>query len=1086
MADNEKPASQEEAAALEDEAANKALDSNDPNFVGPVNENAATGAQLEVPVPEQEAMANRELVNDLPSILPQYTQGVVRLKRVDTLSDGDEHRILFVDELAEPIVKGDPIQMVHGGGTSEVTNISVDPATGIFTIESATGKFTLNPKENTKVKTPEQIADAELKAGLDALMSINFDIRKQEEARLESRYPGRFGKLNRWMDQSNAGKIVKTVVNVGIGLGEVAGSAALVGTPGLLAAPALFGDGVGRVTSAIMEAGQFWLGKDKHQRLNLETKNAEIFEKNEDLKKIQAEYAAVENMTPEQARGYYDKMSGLVNEIMKADQEILKLHNENVDTKNRDKNWRVATRVVVTLAVGGLHGIPLGHQTFAGAGHAVRAGMHGFDYILGAADKATVACHGYLMGSVGHAVGPTMSALGKWGVMLGAIGVGIGAAREAKKSGHIEQAPLTTPDYSLTPPVQPNIEPSTPGLTSPDVTPIIPEVVTTEPTPEEMKKTIEENNKRIAEIGKERTAKSTELNEAADKAKEEKSTETTGKTHNIDLKIAVLNGVVEGKEPATPDMIPDGTFSDDEKSKMAEINKLKERSGENGKEKTEAIKKRKNLKERKETLDGSKEADEARLAAIKVEQDANKEKIASPDLAADRDAVNQLEDANAKLNVEIDEIDAREEERKTVDAEFTQANSELGTLAAEEDEINETITSTQEELNKSIQTKIEDLKNEQGTLIDEMKKFMEATDAKLKTDLAEMMAPLDAEEKKLQDENAALQAKLSAPSAPIVETDIENDEENEEDGGIIEEAAPAAVVEKKEENPAAKPANGEAVVEAPVVAEAVVENKAQTPETQPDAQKFAEFFSKKLQKINDPKLSFEERQQIQADTFNALDKGELVLPQGVDLAKMTSSNVSEAQMDAMRLILALPDPSYKINLDDTNRIINAGKINAQEIVRSSDTQSGQSVEHNALFALAGKLENGTFQAGGAIDKFKDFLRTNESKFKAEVKDKEDAKTLVEKQAALVTAKADLDAFVAEDPTRSGITPPEMIKLQVDGEASRKAAIAALEAEIAALSKKPEEVPADAAPEVPAAAAASTEEPEVQAFPNVQP
>ena len=1028
MAENEKPASQEEADALAAEAAQNALDPNDPNFVGPINENAAV---LAAPLP-------------------------------DTLNPA-------------PVVESVPA----------TTEQAASQAAAVVAPEKAPAQL-----------TPEQIADAELKAGLEILSTLVIDVKKREEERLASRYPERKGflgllsNINKWMETKDAGKVVKTVCNIVLGAGEIVGAAALPGTPAMLAAPALFGDGVGRIASAITEAGQFWLGKDKDQRVCMQTIEKQMMDDNADLKKIQEAYRSTTEMTTAEAKGYYDAMSKLVGDIRANDEKMLELHNKNVDTKNHDKNVRAVVRVATTLIVGGVHGIPLGHQNFDadGLSHAVRVSGQGFDFMLNGAEKAAglaQTLHGYL-GSVGHAVGTAMPTLAKWGLALGAIGVGIGVAREMKKNGHIEQAPIAIDNYAITPPVAPTprVAPLTPGLTTPDVPPTNPDVTPAEPTPEEMKNTIEENNKKIAEIGKERTAKSTELNEAADKEIEGKSQETRGKTHNIDIKLIVLNGVIEGKEPADPDNIPDGTFSDDENSKMAEIANLKERSGENKKEKAETIKKRKNLKERKATLDSSKATDETRSAEIQAELDANKEKIASPDLAADRDAVNQLEDENAKLNVELDAINDREEERKTVEAEFAQITSELGELTAEEDEINEQIKSTQEELNKSIQTKIEDLKNEQGALIDEMKKFMEATDAKLKTGLEAMAVPFDADIKKLQDENAALQAKIDAITVVLED---EDDEDDDEDGGVADDtvATPAGTVNNKEK--VVPPVNGKPEGAASVVAEEVIGDKTQTPEKQPDAQKFADFFESKLAKINDPNLSIDDRMIMQKETFDALDMGDLVLPQGVDLANMTSSNVSEPQMDAMRLILALPDPSYKTNLAETNKIIDAGRINARNIVESSNTISNLPVEHDMLSALAGKFEGGQFQAGGAIDRFQAYLRTNEAKFKAEAKKKEDEKSLADKQEELVKAKADLDAFKAKNVTFSGGVTPEILDFQVTGEETRNAAIKTLEDEIATLSKKPE-APANAEPEAPAAAVTTEtaeNKPEAEVPPTVQ-
>jgi len=1026
MAENEKPASQEEADALAAEAAQNALDPNDPNFVGPINENAAV---LAAPLP-------------------------------DTLNPA-------------PVVESVPA----------TTEQAASQAAAVVAPEKAPAQL-----------TPEQIADAELKAGLEILSTLVIDVKKREEERLASRYPERKGflgllsNINKWMETKDAGKVVKTVCNIVLGAGEIVGAAALPGTPAMLAAPALFGDGVGRIASAITEAGQFWLGKDKDQRVCMQTIEKQMMDDNADLKKIQEAYRSTTEMTTAEAKGYYDAMSKLVGDIRANDEKMLELHNKNVDTKNHDKNVRAVVRVATTLIVGGVHGIPLGHQNFDadGLSHAVRVSGQGFDFMLNGAEKAAglaQTLHGYL-GSVGHAVGTAMPTLAKWGLALGAIGVGIGVAREMKKNGHIEQAPIAIDNYAITPPVAPTprVAPLTPGLTTPDVPPTNPDVTPAEPTPEEMKNTIEENNKKIAEIGKERTAKSTELNEAADKEIEGKSQETRGKTHNIDIKLIVLNGVIEGKEPADPDNIPDGTFSDDENSKMAEIANLKERSGENKKEKAETIKKRKNLKERKATLDSSKATDETRSAEIQAELDANKEKIASPDLAADRDAVNQLEDENAKLNVELDAINDREEDRKTIEAEFTQSTLELGILSAAEQEIADSLASAQAELNKSINEKIEGLKNQQGTLIQELKTFMDETDAKLKTDLEAMMAPYNAEEKKLKEENASLEEKLAAALAEDENGGGEEEAESEKS------ALPEVPISNVENKPDSKKEEKTVESNLPAVpTEKAPEAQTETPEMQPNAKKFAEFFETKLPQINDPKLSFEARMQIQADTFNALDTGTLALPEGTDLEHMTSGDISESQMNMMRLILALPDPSYKINLAETNKIIDAGRINARNIVESSNTISNLPVEHDMLSALAGKFEGGQFQAGGAIDRFQAYLRTNEAKFKAEAKKKEDEKSLADKQEELVKAKADLDAFKAKNVTFSGGVTPEILDFQVTGEETRNAAIKTLEDEIATLSKKPE-APANAEPEAPAAAVTTEtaeNKPEAEVPPTVQ-
>lgn len=977
------------------------------------------------------------------------------------------------DALAEEAANNNPDQ--RGSYVAKATNETA-AAPGSEYVENVTPATEQIAKEST----PEQIAEAEFAAKLEILANLSIDVKKREEERLESRYPGRFGNINRWMDQSNFGKAVKTVINVGVGAGEIAASAALAGTPAMLASPALFGDGVGRVSSALLEAGQFWLGKDKNERVNLEAKNAEILKYSTELSTIQDEFKSVEGMTPERAKAYYDAMSELVTKIKSADEEILQLHNENVGTKNRDKNWRLAARAVTTLVVGGLHGIPLGHQTFEGAGHAVRVSRHGFDFLYAAGEDFVTKgqdLHTYL-GAVGHAVGSAMPAAAKWGLTLGAIGVGIGMAREVMGKGkQIKQDSINLPDFSLTPPVEPtpNIEPPTPGLVKPEVKP-------NEPSPEEMKKTIEENDKRIAEIGKERDTKSTELNVEADKVITIKSAETGLKTHIIDLKVAALNAIAEGKEPTSPDLVTSGTLSENEKTQIAEIGKIKEKGVDNKRAKAEAYTKHKDLKDRKAVLDGSKESDATRLSEIQAEQEANKAKIASPTGAPDRDTVNQLEDANAKLNLEIDEIDTREEDRKTIEAEFTQSTLELGTLSAAEQEIADSLASAQAELNKSINEKIEGLKNQQGTLIQELKTFMDETDAKLKTDLEAMMASYNAEEKKLKEENASLEEKLAAALAEDENGGGEEEAESEKS------ALPEVPISNAENKPDSKKEEKTVESNLPAVpTEKAPEAQTETPEMQPNAKKFAEFFETKLPQINDPKLSFEARMQIQADTFNALDTGTLALPEGTDLEHMTSGDISESQMNMMRLILALPDPSYKINLAETNKIIDAGRINARNIVESSNTISNLPVEHDMLSALAGKFEGGQFQAGGAIDKFQAYLRTNEAKFKAEAKKKEDEKSLADKQEELVKAKADLDAFKAKNVTFSGGVTPEILEFQVTGEETRNAAIKTLEDEIATLSKKPE-APANAEPEAPAAAATTEtaeNKPEAEVPPTVQ-
>lgn len=287
-------------------------------------------------------------------------------------------------------------------------------------------------KAVTTAEAEEKIQSPETLRLTDQIMK---ELRRREEERLEQRYgKGFVGKGRKWLNSTQVGRAVKIGGKIVIGTSAAVGAGILTGGAGLVLAPAMFALGSKEAVDGAIEAGQY-LVKGRKERLKLEDAKQEYFEKAEKyLSEVETQYEQGK-ISKEQ----FDQAVALIIEGIKTSEaEVTQKENANIISEKHQGRIRGLISGAVGLAGGLTFGLPLGHQVLGGAGHAVRASMHGINFIYGAgqAHAATVVHH--LGGAVGHALTYTNAAgrvIGQGLPLIGKVAIGAAYAGLAARVG---------------------------------------------------------------------------------------------------------------------------------------------------------------------------------------------------------------------------------------------------------------------------------------------------------------------------------------------------------------------------------------------------------------------------------------------------------------------------------------------------------------------------------------------------------------------------------------------------------------------------------------------------------------------------
>jgi|GEM_PF-5829910 len=320
------------------------------------------------------------------------------------------------------------------------------------------------PIKAEAIKTPEQICTDRL----NKFMNFSEELWKRDKEREEARWgKGRMAELNKWAETSAIGKVVKTAVKILIGAGIGVGASLIYGPVALLVVPLLTSLGTREAIDGALEAMQYFLGKnsEKETRLAMETAKFNLRGK---LNLFDQSTSAYEKMIrghadPEQIKQQGEDLASFTGELKELDKAALTAMNADIKKTGENTQFRLICSTIATIAVGALHGVPLGHQNFGGSGGLDSHGhnvfwsvRNGFEFIYhSAAERASSLAHGVLKhpNAASHIMGKTFNVISRAGAASGGMAIGLAGmfARvgiELKRQGKtIEQGELQIPDF---------------------------------------------------------------------------------------------------------------------------------------------------------------------------------------------------------------------------------------------------------------------------------------------------------------------------------------------------------------------------------------------------------------------------------------------------------------------------------------------------------------------------------------------------------------------------------------------------------------------------------------------------------------
>lgn len=305
-----------------------------------------------------------------------------------------------------------------------------------------------------QVETPEQPQQIENERLTPQVMA---ELRRREDQRMHQRYEKRYeaifgpnkftrflGKANRWLNSTNIGRAVKIGGKIVIGTSAAVTAGVLTGGIGLVAAPALFALGAKEGVDGAIEAGQY-LVKGRKERGKLQTAKESYFTAAETLLNYTEDRLESGQITKEQ---FDAEIAKILEGIKDAEAVVTEQENQNIISEKHQQKIRGAISTAAAMVGAFAYGLPLGHQVFHGAGHAVRAGIHGINFIYGAgeAQAATVVTH--LGGAVGHALGHAAPVLGKIGIAAAYLGLAAKTGLEFRKANLVGNKELVLPQVA--------------------------------------------------------------------------------------------------------------------------------------------------------------------------------------------------------------------------------------------------------------------------------------------------------------------------------------------------------------------------------------------------------------------------------------------------------------------------------------------------------------------------------------------------------------------------------------------------------------------------------------------------------------
>jgi hypothetical protein len=310
------------------------------------------------------------------------------------------------------------------------------------------GEFMPGSKGDEMVKSATA-AEAEEKPEIQETVrltdQIMAELRRREDERLEQRYgKGFIGKGRKWLNATNIGRAVKIGGKVVLGTSATVTAGILTGGAGLVLAPAMFSLGAKEAVDGAIEAGQY-LVKGRKSRLKLEGAKQQFFsESRQNLSEWEDKFEKGE-ITKEQ---FEQGISIIIEGLKSAEEDITSRENAQIISEKHQQRIRGAISTVVGLGAGLTFGLPLGHQIFRSAGHAVRFGIHGTNFIygLGEAKAATVVSH--LGGAIGHTLGHALPTLGRVGIGAAFAGLAAKTAHELRGARQVGNKELVLPQVS--------------------------------------------------------------------------------------------------------------------------------------------------------------------------------------------------------------------------------------------------------------------------------------------------------------------------------------------------------------------------------------------------------------------------------------------------------------------------------------------------------------------------------------------------------------------------------------------------------------------------------------------------------------
>jgi hypothetical protein len=287
----------------------------------------------------------------------------------------------------------------------------------------------------------ETTPEAERGERVDWLEKVASETKEREEAFYKEKYgDSRWGRMKRWLNETDAGKAVKIGSKIVLGTAAAVTATALTGGAGLLLAPALYGLGIKSAVDGGIEAASYLL-KGRGMRIAIEGARADMRQSTEErfgeLRRMHEAGEIDESV-------FAERVAALTKEIAQKEKEVIQKETERMKWEKKEAMVRAIASTVASVGVMCFTGIPLGVQNFDAdkASHAVRFTWRGFEFIYHAGEKMAHTVHGLAFGlkthAIGHAFGPPAAAfVGLGGAAVGMFAKTASELRAAKERGEI-------------------------------------------------------------------------------------------------------------------------------------------------------------------------------------------------------------------------------------------------------------------------------------------------------------------------------------------------------------------------------------------------------------------------------------------------------------------------------------------------------------------------------------------------------------------------------------------------------------------------------------------------------------------------